>query len=205
PVVSSTAANIPTSVRAVRYDINDNDRVDLSDLSMLVNSFGLDVNSNPIAYRADFDKDGSVGLADLSRLVNHFGYQQGDSHQIVFPITQEPESIEIEKGIFFEEVVTNVVNREDTNGIHRTNTPEIEFQYSDFRHKPLPQNSIDHSESEPNTTQPTLTEPYHLLDQLFETEDQILELATQLNDNFLAVDDRETEIDDLFAEWGEGE
>ncbi|PHS08623.1 MAG: hypothetical protein COA78_12590, partial [Blastopirellula sp.] len=213
PVVSSTAANIPTSVRAVRYDINDNNRVDLSDLSMLVNSFGLDVNSNPIAYRADFDKDGRVGLTDLSRLVNHFGYQQGDSHEIVFPITQEPESIELEKTMLSEEVVSNVVYLKDTNLIPTGNIPEVLHPFYDHEtiiiselwDTPSLGNPSIRSESKPNTSKSTLIKPSLFLDQLFESEDQLLDLAAQLDDDYLAVDDLETVIDDLFAEWGEEE
>ena len=209
PVVSTTAADLSTLVRAVLYDLNDNDRVDLADLLLLIQTFGQATTNEDSAYRSDFDQNGNVGLTDLLRLVNHFGYQQGDGHLIAFPIVQEPEGLAAESELHNVELVSNSVILNDTNQINRDVVPDIEVRFSQFdgvlesKNLPLVPSPSRQFVRDSEIAHIELMNSHDLLDQLFTSEDQLLELAARLEDDPMVVDNLKSTIDDLFANWVE--
>ncbi|PHS12480.1 MAG: hypothetical protein COA78_08390, partial [Blastopirellula sp.] len=89
-VLSGTSEQPETEVWAVPYDINDDDKIGLADLSNLVNRFGdssFSFDSDALTAALDFDNSGSVGLTDLSQLVNNFGLGKGVGQELIFPDT----------------------------------------------------------------------------------------------------------------------
>jgi hypothetical protein len=69
--------NITTSAifqfnTSIKYDLNEDGRVSITDASRLVNKYGL-IDLVPGLEPADINEDGRVSITDASGLVNHFG------------------------------------------------------------------------------------------------------------------------------------
>ncbi|PHS14845.1 MAG: hypothetical protein COA78_05540 [Blastopirellula sp.] len=220
PLWGANSADIPTIIQAVRYDINDNNRVDLSDLSILVNSFGHSTTNDPTAYRSDFDQSGSVGLPDLSRLVNHFGYSQEAGNTIHFAITEplDREAINflIDANYIIEEnfaldlvgqSLLEVVVERDSSFLQA----QVDFQSQAFETPPLlepePVFNVKEGDAnpEPLATVVELDAMWSASYEPLDFNDQLLELAT-IDDNdtslLLSRNDQEFLVDDLFSLWG---
>ncbi|MGY8770470.1 MAG: hypothetical protein ACKVH8_18810, partial [Pirellulales bacterium] len=89
-VSSGTSAQPETEVWAVPYDINDDDKIGLADLTNLIGRFGdssFSTESDALAAALDFDNSGSVGLADLTQMISNFGLTKGQGGQLEFPAT----------------------------------------------------------------------------------------------------------------------
>lgn len=66
-------SRIDTEVCSIPGDINGDGQVDLADLSLLLESFGLCDGDAGYNADADLDNDGCVGLADLTILLENYG------------------------------------------------------------------------------------------------------------------------------------
>ncbi|PHS15801.1 MAG: hypothetical protein COA78_04500 [Blastopirellula sp.] len=217
PLVATNAATPSTTIKAVPYDINDDDRVGLVDLSMLVNAFGQSTTNSDLAYRSDFDQNGSVGLSDLARLVNHFGYAKGDGKTISFPTIIEGEAVglmlegqpvvdENFASIFVGQAVPDVMaepvfnSRQAQPDLQRkfTTTPMLEAE---------PIRSIEKTieNLEPLNTPYELDALWSAEYELLTEDERLLELAAVSESSFssrISNQDQADLADDLFAEWG---
>jgi len=75
-VLPNNAINFGTLLEG---DVNNDNFVTLSDLSLLINSFNKTVGDPGYDTRADLNNDGFVTLADLSLLINNFN-QAGEDN-----------------------------------------------------------------------------------------------------------------------------
>ncbi|PHS03291.1 MAG: hypothetical protein COA78_18195 [Blastopirellula sp.] len=73
------------TLHVVPYDMNDDDKIGLTDLSLFLNFLGENTNDNPLAFRADFDRNGNVDLVDLLGFIRNFGKEKGDGEIISLP------------------------------------------------------------------------------------------------------------------------
>lgn len=78
-----------TELWAMPYDTNDDDVINLADISQFVVMFQADVLSsdNPVAQVVDFNNDGKVDLADLSQLLVNYGNSKFTGIDVSFPET----------------------------------------------------------------------------------------------------------------------
>ncbi len=76
-----------TELWAVPYDVDDDGRIGLGDLSFFAAAYGEDTIDPQSAFAAtlDFDHDGKVGLGDLSYLAGNYGLARGGPHDVIFP------------------------------------------------------------------------------------------------------------------------
>lgn len=78
PVVNNTASNI--NITPSFYDLDNNNRVGISDLAIFASFFGQDVNesADPLINAADYNRDGTIGITDLACFAANFGKKPGD-------------------------------------------------------------------------------------------------------------------------------
>ena len=191
----------------MRFDLNDNDKVDLADLLMLISTFGQTTTNEDSAYRADFDESGNVGLSDLLKMINHFGYSEGDGNEIEFPnitpIVPEPEPIGFQlegESIADEYFVTHLVGQAvpDVANANSTTTPLLEAE---------PIRSLNNTpvELEPLKNFDELDALWSAEYELLTDDVQLLELAAaseNTSGTLASKQDQDDVADDLFAAWG---
>ncbi|MEE8450642.1 MAG: hypothetical protein V3R99_01975, partial [Thermoguttaceae bacterium] len=87
PVDVAVADAPQTELWAVVYDVDDNDRIDLGDLSYFASAFSENVLDSDAAYvwALDFDNSGSVDLADLTYFASNFQHSKASGTDVVFP------------------------------------------------------------------------------------------------------------------------
>ncbi|MBN1588449.1 MAG: hypothetical protein JW888_02950, partial [Pirellulales bacterium] len=86
--VEATARRTPnTELWAVPYDVNDNGKIGLGDLSYFVAAYGENsINANtPFTATLDFNHNGKVALGDLSYLASNYGLTRGGGVDVTFP------------------------------------------------------------------------------------------------------------------------
>lgn len=76
-----------TELWAVPYDVDNDGKIGLGDLSFFAASYGDDTieTESAMAAALDFDLDGKVGLGDLSFLASNYGLARGGDGQLTLP------------------------------------------------------------------------------------------------------------------------
>lgn len=87
PFNSEAPSVISGTCYAVPYDLDDNGRIELSDLSKFAQNYGKTVtdSSNATMKTCDFNADGKVNLADLSLFALNYGKKANTSVYIDYP------------------------------------------------------------------------------------------------------------------------
>jgi hypothetical protein len=86
--VIANAADIPqTELWAVPFDVNDDDRISLTDVSYLSSVFAEAVadSESPYSWLFDVDRSGVVSLNDVAYVGANFGARKGDGSEVLFP------------------------------------------------------------------------------------------------------------------------
>ena len=222
-LVGADAATPATTIQAVRYDLNDNDRVDLADLLLLIQTFGQTTINEDSAYRADFDESGNVGLLDLLKMINHFGYAEGDGNSIEFPIALTPEPIGFQlegqpivdkhfaDNLVGQAVPDVVVAKTVASSVFNSRQAQPDLQNANFtitpllEAEPIRRTSNTHIELEPVADFQELDALWSAEYELLTDDEQLLELAAASQNTSGTLASKQTQkdqADDLFAEWG---